>query len=38
MDEVLERIQEAIALCLEDLNEEAPMTEFLGFQRLTVEV
>ena len=37
LDELMERVQEAIALCLEDSDPEAlPSLEFIGVQRITV--
>jgi predicted RNase H-like HicB family nuclease len=37
MDELLERVQEAIAVCLEDDDAAArPNLEFIGVQRVTV--
>jgi predicted RNase H-like HicB family nuclease len=35
LDKLIERIREAIALCLEVENEH-PITEFIGVQRVTV--
>ncbi len=35
LDELMERIREAIALCLED--EDAETGEFVGIQRVAVE-
>jgi predicted RNase H-like HicB family nuclease len=37
LDKLMERIQEAIDLCLED-EEQPPPNEFIGVQRVTVEV
>lgn len=36
LDELMERIREAIELCLEVSGEPAPETEFVGIQRVTV--
>lgn len=36
LDEVMERIREAIALCLEVQGEPADTLEFVGIQRVTV--
>ena len=36
LDEVMVRIREAIALCLEVRDENAPDLEFIGIQRVTV--
>ena len=36
LDEVMERIREAIALCLEVQGASAPDLEFIGIQRVTV--
>ena len=36
LDEVMERIREAIALCLEVRDNQAPDLEFVGIQRVTV--
>ena len=36
LDEVMERIREAIALCLEVRDENVPSLEFIGIQRVTV--
>jgi predicted RNase H-like HicB family nuclease len=37
LDELVERVQEAIALCLEDADAAAiPSLEFIGVQRITV--
>ena len=36
LDEVMERIREAIALCLEVRDESVPDLEFIGIQRVTV--
>ena len=36
LDEVMERIREAIALCLEVQGAGAPDLEFIGIQRVTV--
>jgi predicted RNase H-like HicB family nuclease len=37
LDKLMERIQEAIDLCLED-EEQPPPNEFVGVQRVTVDV
>jgi predicted RNase H-like HicB family nuclease len=37
LDELVERVQEAIAVCLEDADTAAlPTLEFIGVQRVTV--
>ena len=36
LDEVMERIQEAIALCVDVRGEDPPSLEFIGIQRLTI--
>ncbi len=36
LDELMERVREAIALNLEDRGEDAPMLEFIGVQRISV--
>ena len=36
LDEVMERIREAIALCLEVRDHAVPDLEFVGIQRVTV--
>ncbi len=36
-DELIERIQEAIELCLEMENEEFEPLEFVGVQRVTIK-
>lgn len=37
LDELIERVQEAIAVCLEDDDAAArPILEFIGVQRVTV--
>jgi len=36
LDKLMERIREAIELCLEVKKESAPATEFIGVQRVTV--
>ncbi len=39
LDQLIERVQEAIAVCLEDDDAAAPSTlEFIGVQRVTVPV
>lgn len=37
LDELMERIREAIELCLEVRGEDAAGCEFVGVQRVTVE-
>ncbi|HUT01589.1 MAG TPA: type II toxin-antitoxin system HicB family antitoxin [Phycisphaerae bacterium] len=37
LDELMERIQEAIRLCLEVQGAEVESSEFIGVQRVTVE-
>lgn len=37
LDELMERVQEAIELCLEVDEEETPPSEFVGIQRVWVE-
>lgn len=37
LDTLLERIREAIQVCLEVEGEEVPSSEFIGVQRVTVE-
>ena len=36
LDKLMERIREAIELCLEVESESGPATEFIGVQRITV--
>nr|MDF0364780.1 type II toxin-antitoxin system HicB family antitoxin [Nodosilinea sp. TSF1-S3] len=36
VDELMVNIREVIELCLEELEEELPMNEFIGVQRLVV--
>ncbi len=36
LDKLIERAREAIALCLEVEDEPAPVTEFVGVQRVSV--
>lgn len=36
LDELMERIREAIELSLEDAGDSAPSLEFVGVQRVTV--
>jgi predicted RNase H-like HicB family nuclease len=37
LDELMQRVQEVIALCLEDSDEaETPQLEFIGVQRISV--
>jgi len=36
LDELMERVKEAIALCLEDEGNETESLEFVGIQRLRV--
>jgi predicted RNase H-like HicB family nuclease len=39
LDQLVERVEEAIALCLEDGdNRDLPALEFVGVQRVTVRV
>ena len=38
LDTLMERIREAIELCLEVEGEEVPTQEFIGVQRIWVEV
>ncbi|MGI2907437.1 type II toxin-antitoxin system HicB family antitoxin [Tolypothrix sp. VBCCA 56010] len=38
LDELIERIQEAIELCLEVEQDKAETLEFIGVQRVSVEV
>ena len=38
LDTLMKRIREAIELCLEVQSEEAPPQEFIGVQRVWVEV
>jgi predicted RNase H-like HicB family nuclease len=38
MDKLLERIKEAIQLCLEVQEEETPSLDFVGIQQVAVEV
>jgi predicted RNase H-like HicB family nuclease len=35
-DELMARVREAIALCLDEPGEEPPMLRFVGVQRVTV--
>jgi predicted RNase H-like HicB family nuclease len=37
LDTLMERIQEAIALCLEVTGEEAEILDFVGVQKVVVE-
>lgn len=37
LDKVLERVQEAISICLEDLGDVPASSEFVGIQRVAVE-
>ena len=37
LDELLDRIREAIELCLEVRQEETPVPEFVGVQRIWIE-
>lgn len=37
LDKLLERIKEAIELCLEEYGERRDASEFLGIQRVAVE-
>lgn len=36
LDELMDRVREAIALCLEDEAEQASGLEFIGIQRVSV--
>jgi len=36
IDELMKNIREVIEMCLEELDEERTMTEFVGVQRLVV--
>jgi predicted RNase H-like HicB family nuclease len=36
LDKLVERVREAIALCLEVERDEPPPTQFIGVQRVTV--
>jgi predicted RNase H-like HicB family nuclease len=36
LDELMRRIKEAIALCLEDPDGDVPALEFVGVQRVTI--
>ncbi|WRH65633.1 MAG: type II toxin-antitoxin system HicB family antitoxin [Planktothrix sp. GU0601_MAG3] len=38
LDELMQRIQEAIELCLEFENSENESLEFIGIQKVSVEV
>jgi predicted RNase H-like HicB family nuclease len=38
LDELMDRVREAIALCLEDESEQASGLEFIGIQRVRVPV
>jgi predicted RNase H-like HicB family nuclease len=38
LDELMQRIEEAILLCLEVATEEIESHQFVGFQRVSVEV
>jgi predicted RNase H-like HicB family nuclease len=38
LDTLMKRIREAIELCLEVEAEDAPLQEFVGIQRILVEV
>ncbi|MCU0518957.1 MAG: type II toxin-antitoxin system HicB family antitoxin [Oscillatoria sp. Prado101] len=38
LDELMERIREAIELCLEVEEDQAEILEFVGVQRVSVEV
>ena len=38
LDELLERVREAIALCLEVEGDESEALDFVGVQRVTVSV
>ena len=37
LDELMERVREAIAVCLEVEGEDVPALEFIGVQRVLVE-
>ena len=37
MDQLLERIKEAIALCLEDYGDGTEFSDFLGIQRVSLD-
>ncbi|MEW5827115.1 MAG: type II toxin-antitoxin system HicB family antitoxin [Candidatus Bipolaricaulota bacterium] len=37
LDEVLERIREAIVLCLQDRGSDSEELEFVGIQKITVQ-
>jgi len=36
LDELMVRVQEAVALCLEDLDDSAEALDFVGVQKITV--
>ena len=36
IDELMANIKEVIEICLEEVEEESPVTEFVGVQRLVV--
>ncbi len=36
LDQVMERIREAIALCVEEQGEEVESLDFVGIQRVTI--
>jgi predicted RNase H-like HicB family nuclease len=36
IDELMANIREVIEMCLEELDQEEPATEFIGIQRLVV--
>ena len=36
IDELMANIREVIEMCLEELDQEEPSTEFIGIQRLVV--
>jgi predicted RNase H-like HicB family nuclease len=36
IDELMTNIREVIEMCLEELDQEEPSTEFIGIQRLVV--
>ena len=36
IDELMANIREVIEICLEEVEEESPVTEFVGVQRLVV--
>jgi predicted RNase H-like HicB family nuclease len=36
IDDLMVNIREVIEMCLEEMEEETPLTEFIGIQRLVV--